>query len=254
MSQESSPWPDGYSGALSLTFDDGHYTQLQKAIPILNDLDLKGTFYVCPRGDNWMDVLSPWCEVFRAGHEIGNHTVTHTCSCALSPNRNRRCLEDLTLDDVEADILEASRRIRSAIPEQDEFTFCYPCYHSHVGQGPTRQSYVPVVAKHFPAARGMGEFPLGIYPATCDLHYLGSWPVEGRSGIELVGLAELTAAHSQWGIMTFHCIDGGRLSVSQTAFRELCDFLARHRDRIWVAPVVEVAARVIKWRELSTDA
>lgn len=248
MSQESSPWLDGYSGALSLTFDDGHSSQFQKAVPILNDLDLKSTFFLCPKGDNWMDVLSPWREVFQAGHEIGNHTVSHICSRALSPNRNERCLENMTLADIEADILEASRRIRAAIPEQKVFTFCYPCYNNHVGYGRTRQSYVPVVAKHFPAGRGVGEFPFGNYPATCDLHYLWSWPVEGRSGIELVGLAEHTAAHSQWGIMTFHSIDEGRLSISQTAFRELCDFLARHRDRIWVAPMVTVALRIIEWR------
>ena len=70
------------------------------------------------------------------------------------------------------------------------------------------------------------------------------------SGIEMVGLAERTAAYSQWGIMTFHGIDdGGGLSVSMAAFRELCDFLNRHRNRIWVAPMVTVALRIIEWRK-----
>jgi peptidoglycan/xylan/chitin deacetylase (PgdA/CDA1 family) len=47
MSQET-PWPDGCSGALSLTFDDGHPSQLKRAVPILNDLDLKSTFFIRP--------------------------------------------------------------------------------------------------------------------------------------------------------------------------------------------------------------
>lgn len=247
--QKNSPWPNGCLGALSLTFDDGQKSQLQKALPILDDLNLKGTFFVCPKGDNWMDVLSPWREVFRTGHEIGNHTVSHVCSRALSPELKERCLEKMTLEEIEADILMASRRIREAIPEQETFTFCYPCYNNHVGHGITRQSYVPIVAKHFPAGRGIGEFPFGNHPATCDLHYLWSWPVEGRAGIELVGLAEQVAAHSQWGIMTFHSLDEGRLSVSQWAFRELCDFLDRNRDRIWVAPMITVAMRIIEWRK-----
>ncbi len=249
MSKRSSPWPEGYSGALSLTFDDGRESQLQKAIPILNDMGLKGTFFLCPKGDNWMDVLSPWREVFKQGHEIGNHTVSHICSRSLSPESRQRCLENVTLADIEADILEASSRIRTLIPEQEEFTFCYPCYNNHVGYGATRQSYVPIVARHFPAGRGIGEFPFGNYPATCDLHYLWSWPMEGKSGIELVGLAERTAAQSQWGIMTFHSIDEGGLSISQFAFRELCGFLGRNRDRIWVAPMVTVARRIIEWRK-----
>ena len=250
MQEIISPWLNGYAGALSLTFDDGGRSQLEKAIPIMNDLGFKGTFYVCPRGDDWAEKLSPWIEVFNQGHEIGNHTISHTCSRALSQTRTERCLENMTLDDVEADIVEASRRINLLLPEQKIFSFCYPCYNNHVGHGLTRQSYVPIVAKHFPAGRGIGEFPFGNYPATCDLHYLWSWPVEGRAGIELVGLANRTVAYNQWGIITIHGIDdGGHLSLSMMAFRELCDFLNRNKNRIWVAPVVEVAQRIIQWRK-----
>jgi peptidoglycan/xylan/chitin deacetylase (PgdA/CDA1 family) len=249
MSEIKSPWPDGCSGAISLTFDDGQQSQLKKAIPILDNLGMKGTFFICPRGEEWMDTLAPWQDMSKRGHEIGNHTISHTCSRALSPSRTGRCLEEMTLDAIEADILEASRRLRAAIPEQKAFSFCYPCYNNHVGSGLTRQSYVPIVAKHFPAGRGIGEFPFANYPATCDLHYLWSWPVEGRQGIELVGLAERTAVYSQWGIMAFHGIDEGRLSVSELAFRELCEFLARNRSRIWVAPMVTVALRIAEWRK-----
>lgn len=249
MSEAKLPWPNGYSGALSLTFDDGQQSQLKKAIPILDNLDIKGTFFLCPRGDGWMDALSPWRDVYKRGHEIGNHTISHICSRALSPSRGSRCLEEMTLEALEEDILEASSRIRTAIPDQENFSFCYPCYNNHIGSGQKRQSYVPIIAKHFPAGRGMGEFPFGNYPATCDLHYLWSWPVENRQGIELVGLAERTGAYSQWGIMTFHGIDEGRLSVSELALRELCEFLARNKGRIWVAPMVTVALRIAEWRK-----
>jgi peptidoglycan/xylan/chitin deacetylase (PgdA/CDA1 family) len=243
-------WLEGFSGALSLTFDDGRPNQIEKAIPILNDLDLKSTFYVCPSGNDWAEKLSPWIDVHKFGHEIGNHTISHICSRALSPERNNRCLENMTLNDIEVDIVEASKRINTLFPDQKELTFCYPCYNNHVGHGLSRQSYVPIVAKHFIAGRGIGEFPFGNFPATCDLHYLWSWAVEGRSGIELVGLAERTASLSQWGIMTLHGIDdGGNLSLSMSAFRELCNFLNRNKERIWVAPVVEVAKRIIQWRK-----
>lgn len=248
MSQSN--WLDGYSGALSLTFDDGRPNQIEKAVPILNALGFKSTFYVCPNGSDWQEKLSPWIDVYKAGHEIGNHTISHTCSRSLSQDRSGRCLENMTLDDIEADIVEASKRLHILIPEQDVFTFCYPCYNNHVGHGHSRQSYVPIVAKHFPAGRGIGEFPFGNFPATCDLHYLWSWPIEGKSGIELVGLAERTASLSQWGIMTLHGIDdGGNLSLSMSAFRELCNFLDRNRDRIWVAPVISVAQKIIQWRK-----
>jgi len=46
------PWPDGCLGAVSLTFDDGHASQLQKAVPILAEFDLWATFYLNPKGND----------------------------------------------------------------------------------------------------------------------------------------------------------------------------------------------------------
>ncbi|MCC6442011.1 MAG: polysaccharide deacetylase, partial [Armatimonadetes bacterium] len=72
-------------------------------------------------------------------------------------------------------------------------------YLAFVGHGPARQSYVPVVAKHFAAGRSLGDVPN--HPLTCDLHYLWSFPVERKSGAELVGLAERGAAQGRWVVL-----------------------------------------------------
>ncbi len=72
----TSPFPHGCEGAVSLTFDDGAQSQLDRAIPILNEHNLKATFYLNPRGD-WKTRLASWREVALAGHEVGNHTVNH---------------------------------------------------------------------------------------------------------------------------------------------------------------------------------
>lgn len=250
MPAQTIPWRDGCRGAVSLTFDDGNPSQLQIAAPLLNQLGLRATFYVNPRGEgeSWRERLAPWREVAAAGHEIGNHSLSHTCSRAFRdlPDPERPALEDWTLRDVEADVVEAERRLREAIPEQTARTFCYPCYHEPVGEGAQRQSYVPVIARHFVAARGRGERPNP--PGTCDLHYLWSWPVERASGPELVGMAERAAAQGRWVILTFHGIHQGGLSVSDVDLRELGQHLALHRDRLWTAPVLEVAQRIVAWR------
>ena len=52
-----------HCGAVSITFDDGTENQLEKAIPLLNELGIKGTFYVQPNGDNWQERYAPWKEV-----------------------------------------------------------------------------------------------------------------------------------------------------------------------------------------------
>ena len=245
------PWPGGCLGAVSVTFDDGRVSQLQKAVPILAEFDLRATFYVNPTGDDWLAALAPWREIARAGHEIGNHTISHPCSKALFDDPNLRCLESMTLAEIEADIVEASRRLREGIPEQTEFSFCYPCYQEHVGEGLTRQSYVPVVARHFIAGRGQGERGHNI-PATCDLAYLYSWKAEFLTAPTLVGMAEQAATLCRWTIFTIHGIDDGHLPLSEVAFRELCGFLAGQRTRIWTAPVVEVAKRIAAWKTIRT--
>lgn len=43
---EISTWQYGKRGAISITFDDGSINQFRKAIPILNDLGFKGTFFI----------------------------------------------------------------------------------------------------------------------------------------------------------------------------------------------------------------
>jgi hypothetical protein len=246
--EPTAPWPDGCRGAVSLTFDDGRASQFSKAVPLLNELGLKATFYLNPKGDDWLADLAPWREVAKAGHEVGNHTVNHPFGKALLDEPGVLCLEEMTLGDIEAEIEEASRRLRAGIPEQEEFTFCYPCYLDHVGEGQTRQSYVPVVARHFTAARGRGERGRN-YPATCDLAYLYAWNVEFATGPMLVGLAEQAEALSCWVIFAIHGIGDGSLPLQEIALRELCEFLTRRRDAIWTAPVLTVAQRIRAWRQ-----
>ncbi len=249
MSSDS-PWPEGCRGALSLTFDDGISSQLDYAIPLMNELGLRGTFFQCPRGDDWRENAERWWPAYEAGHEIGNHSLSHTCSRAFSDDPRATGLETMTLAEIEADVVEAERRLSEAFPAEAR-AYCYPCYQAHVGEGLTRQSYVPVIAKHFIAARAGGE--IANHPATCDLHYLWSWTMRGNTGPEMVGLAEQCAARGRWGVLTFHGIHEGHLSVADVEFRELCHHLHRSKH-IWVAPVAEVAQAIVAWRNAGETA
>jgi peptidoglycan/xylan/chitin deacetylase (PgdA/CDA1 family) len=39
-------WPDDKKGAVSITFDDGSVNQFKQALPVLNRLNLKATFFI----------------------------------------------------------------------------------------------------------------------------------------------------------------------------------------------------------------
>src|ERR671939_2070439 len=103
------PWPRECRGAVSLTFDDGMRSQLETAIPLLDEHGLQATFYLNPPRDGdeatWREKLAPWRAAAGRGHEIGNHSLTHPCSQNFG--FVRRGLESMTLDEIERDVLEA---------------------------------------------------------------------------------------------------------------------------------------------------
>ena len=246
-SQKSGFWGD-IEGAVSLTFDDGILTQLDNAVPCLNGHGLSGTFYVNPgRSPRWDGLLSRWKEVSRQGHELGNHTGSHPCSCnfGFSPGN---CLEKLTLDDIAETIDYATDVMNAEFPEQDGHrSFCYPCYQSYVGAGVDRQSYVPLVAERFVCGRGGGE--RANYPELIDLSYTWAWAVQGHSGQDMIAYVENAASSGQWAIICMHGVGGEHIAIETEALAELCSHLETHRDRIRTDTVIAIADSIVERRK-----
>ena len=146
------------------------------------------------------------------------------------------------MDRYEAEVLQASEHIRQAIPEQKEISYCYPCYHSWIGSGATRQSIVPIIARHFPAGRGGGERPN--HPEHCELEYLWACDASEYSAERLIAYAEDAAAQGRWAVFCFHGVGGDHISVRLDAFEGLLQHLSDQRRRIWTGTVVEVALQI----------
>ena len=230
-----------YRGAVSLTFDDGLESQLTKALPAMEQAGVKATFYLGVRGGNWATDKARWAEVAARGHEIGNHSLSHTCSRNLWGSRG---LEDMTVEEVERDIVSAQERLDEIAPHQEQWTFAYPCYDTFVGRGASRQSYVPVVAKRFLAGRGRGQYGFANRPDAVDLACVWCTPTERMSGFEMIGLVEGLATRGLWIVLTFHEIDGSRLTVGSYDFGVLLEYLQRRSNEIWTAPLGEVAEKI----------
>jgi len=231
-----------YCGAVSITFDDGTENQLEKAIPPMDHLGIKGTFYIHPQGDDWQARLVPWQKAASHGHEIGNHSLSHTCSSNFLMNFGG--LEEKSLSEIEQDILIAQERLNQIAPHQTDWTFGYPCSNTFVGRGIHRQSYVPIIARHFLAGRSSGEYGFANHPGIVDLACVWGVSVERMSGFELIGLVEELTHRGLWLILIFHEIDGERLTNGSYDFRMLLQYLHRKRESIWTAPVVEVAKKI----------
>lgn len=234
---------DGRRGAVSLTYDDGTANQLAIAIPPLDERGLRGTFYLNPSDRIMTQTLPDWQSVAARGHEVGNHTLSHPCPSAITGGRG---LEDMTLDELEADILAAQDQLQTIAPHQKVWTFAYPCYSTYVGRGAGRRSYVPVVARHFLAGRAGGELGFSNRPGLLDPAALVGTPLERLTGKEAVELVEKLTGQGQWVILVFHDIDEGVLPVRRADYLEVLDYLTDARDQILTAPVAEIAAMLAR--------
>ena len=165
--------PDGRKAALSLTFDDARESQVDVGIPLLNELGVRATFYVLPQGAEGRG----WKAAAAAGHEIGNHTVNHACSCNFQWG-TVHVLEDYTLEGMERELLEANDRLEQLVGVRPR-TFAYPCGQKFVGRGEAVRSYVPVVARHFRTGLYLGEDSND--PAFCDFAQLLAVGLDGLS-------------------------------------------------------------------------
>jgi len=232
---------DGRRGAVSLSFDDGTASQIERAIHPLNERGLRGTFYLNPRDSLMANHVDRWRDVAATGHEIGNHTIGHPCPSAIM---GRPGLEVMTIDEIETDIQKAQQRLITIAPHQTVWSFAYPCYATYVGKGAGRKSYVPVVAKHFLAGRAGGEIGFGNDPETADLAALHGMAVERLSLAETISIVERLIADGLWVILVLHDIGSGVLPVGESYYNGLLDFLVKRCDDVLTEPVVEVAARL----------
>lgn len=240
-------WPQKYAGAVSLTFDDALDTQIENAIPLLDRETLAATFYVNPgRSDHWESQLSDWRQAVQRGHEIGNHSERHPCSCNFGFD-DCFCLEKLTLDDIAQTIDRAEQALDTLFPSQKgQRSFCYPCYQNYVGSGRNRQSYVPLVAERFRGARGGGERAND--PLKIDLSYVWALDVQGKSGSEMIAFIEQAIAQGHWAVLCMHGIGGQHLSIDTNALAELIEFLSAKRTTIWTDTFISITDYVVKRR------
>ena len=124
-------WPEGKKMGLSLTFDDARLSQIDNGIPLLDKYGVKATFYVTPC--TMFKRLDGWKKAVNNGHEIGNHTICHSCSANYG--WPQECaLENYTLTKMSAELDSANKIIKDKL-EINVVSFAYPCGQTFVGSG-----------------------------------------------------------------------------------------------------------------------
>jgi peptidoglycan-N-acetylglucosamine deacetylase len=239
------PWPEGKRCAVSLTFDDARLSQIDAGIPLLNRYGVKATFYISP--ENMRARLDGWKAAVAAGHEIGNHSMTHPCTGNFSFSR-KNALEDYSLGRMAKELDDANDFIFSQL-NCPAASYAYPCGQKFVGRGENLQSYVPLIAQKFMTGRGWMDEDSND-PWFCDFVQLLGRESDGKSFDELKALVDQAIAGGRWLVFAGH--EMGEKKPQTTSLANLEKLLQYAQDPakgVWIDTVTTVGAFIQSARE-----
>ena len=234
-------WPGGARAAVSLSYDDALPSQLDHALPALNALGLRASFYLTLSSPTVSQRLPEWRRAAAAGHELGNHTLFHPCSRGL-PGREwvplHRDLDRISVEQMREEVSVAAAFLQ-AIDGQSLRTVTVPCTDPLAGGQP----YLPAIKPAFVGIKSR----VGGVPKSLD--GLDPWDVPtaapaGVSGADLIAIVQQAAAHGTLASITFHGIGGDHLSVSTQAHQALLQHLADHPQLYWVDSFVNIVTHL----------
>jgi sialate O-acetylesterase len=243
--QDRTPW-NHRKCAVCLTYDDALNVHLDHAVPLLDSLGLKATFYLSGFFPSFQARFPEWKAVAANGHELGNHTLFHPCE-GSAPGREwvkpdydlnhytrKRLVDEITMANI----------LLGAVDGKTKRTFAYPCGDKKAGDS----SYVADIQRAFIGARGVEGKSQKI--DAVDLYDIGAHMINGQTGEELIRLVQNGMADHDLVVFLFHGVGGEHnLDVSLDAHRRLLQFLKKHEKDVWVAPVVDIAEFIRRHRQ-----
>jgi len=235
--------------AISLSFDDARSSNIEWGIPLLNEYGIKATFFVLPSAVQ--RDLDAWKNAVSAGHEIGNHSISHPCSGNFVWAR-AKALENYTLDRMEKELSLANEQIQELLGIRPK-VFAYPCGQTFVGKGIHTQSYVPLIAEKFVAGRvWMSEAPSD--PHYVDLAQLTGQEMDGKSFDEILPMIEAARKNGQWLVLAGHDTqDSGNQATFLSMLREFARYANDPANGIWIASIGTIAEYIKETRLAMAD-
>jgi peptidoglycan-N-acetylglucosamine deacetylase len=237
QAQTDSSWK-GRLCAVVLTYDDALDVQLTNAVPLLDSLKLKASFYLSGYSSSLRNHMEAWRSVAKKGHELGNHTLYHPCAGNLPGREFVTPDYDLSHYSVRRmqDEIRMTNTLLAAMDGKKERTFAYPCGDTKIND----TAYYPGIAKEFIGARGV-QFQFS-HCSQVDLDNIPCFTVNGQTGDALIDLVKQAMKNRSLIVFLFHGVGGGHgLNVSLEAHRKLLVFLQQHPKEIWTDTMISIS-------------
>ena len=243
LAQSNQPW-HGKKCAVVLTYDDAINEHLDNAIPILDSLGLKATFYVTAFSYSMRTRLNDWKRLAVKGHELGNHTLYHPC---IGGKGREWVKPDYDMNNYTVQRMVDETRMANlflqALDGKKERTFAFTCGDMKIGDS----SFINAMKNDFVAARAVRNQMHKINEI--DLLNVDCYMVNGETGAQMIEWAKKAMDTNSLLVILFHGVGGGNsLNVSLPAHREFLQFLKKWEKDIWTAPMLDVAEYIKTWQ------
>lgn len=237
---ESKPWK-GKKCAVVLTYDDALNVHLDYAIPQLDSLNLKGTFYIAGAFPGFKNRMNDWKKAANRGHELGNHTLFHPCDASL-PNRTwvnpENDLSKYTLKRI-TDEIRLTNTLLESVDGKQQRTFAFTCGDTKVG-GVEFMNELKNDLFGARAVRARMQKIEEINPYDFD-----SYMINGQTGQQLIHLVKQAVNEGKLLVFLFHGVGGEHsLDVSLEAHRALLRYLKENEKDIYIDTMLGVTEHV----------
>ena len=235
----------GKKAAVVLTYDDALNVHLDNAIPLLDSLGLKGTFYLTAFAQGSKDRIADWRKAAATGHEMGNHTLFHPCVGNI-PGREWVSAEN---DMGKYSIYRMTNEIRmtnvflQALDGKTKRTFAFTCGDMKIGDS----SFINGMKNDFVAARAVRHQLHKINEI--DLYNVDCYAVNGESGEQMIDWVKKAVETNSLLVILFHGVGGEHsLNVSLQAHRELLQYLKKSENDLLIGTMLDVAEHINDWQ------
>ena len=233
-----------------MTYDDGHFDNLDHAAPDLEERGLKGTFYLPTGNPRVHERADEWRAAFHLGHEIGNHSVVHPARADdYAPNiphwlPPEKWLERYSPEEIAREVGEAAAWLDASVGADPLRTYAYPCCATAIGEIRDEASYDAAIRKHHFAARiGGGR---SNDPNDVEMLRIRSFGFTEPSLDDLTGYCREARKTGGWTVLMFHSVEGRSHNTPREVHQRLLDHLLE--EDYWVAPLNRVAAEICRQR------
>ncbi len=243
LAQSTQVWK-GKKCAVVLTYDDAINEHLDNAVPVLDSLGLKATFYITAFSNSMQSRLADWKKLPAKGYELGNHTLYHPCAGGagrewvpkeydLNTYTVKRMVDETRMTNVFLQSLDGKTKR----------TFAFTCGEMKIGDS----SFINAMKKDFVAARAVRNEMHKINEV--DLYNVDCYMVNNHTAAQMIEWVRQAEATNSLLVILFHGVGGGNgLNITIPEHRAFLSYLKQHEKDIWITSMLDAATYIKSWQ------